>query len=512
MAAEWITQGLSRSLETHVVPGTTVMHLSGLLLSPAGGKPHDDYISQLAEATKSNIVVSGSYYLQGEILQFNAEVQNVKDGSIIYALPARTGSVQQPTEIIEKLGDEIIGGLAFHFGVSDVKFISKPPNINAYSEYIAGMEQYFQNFDETVEHLKRAIKLDSLFFQPYFDLAWAYTELFEWAKSDSISEIINRNREQLSPFDRHRLDILMSHLKGNYTECLHHAIHAWNISPGDWTANYNVGLYASFLNKPGFVIEAYAKFDTPDSYYGSNDVLAWRIITLAQSLHLVGDYWQEIKECRKGQQLYPNGLWLYGDEVAAFAAMGKINEINDIISKCRSISSHWGTFGSVISVAAWELRAHGYDSLSYEYANQAIEWYQHQPTSTDHRRELAYAYYLAGSWQNAKSLYEVLAAESPDNIHYQGSFGTIAAHVGDVEEAIRISEQLSKIDRPYLFGLHTYYRARIASLLGEKEKAVKLLSESFAQGKPNNIEVHNDPDFLPLKGYAPFEELMRPKE
>ena len=55
MAAEWITQGLSRSLETYVVPGTTVMYLSGSLLSTAGGKPHDDYISQLAKATKSNL-------------------------------------------------------------------------------------------------------------------------------------------------------------------------------------------------------------------------------------------------------------------------------------------------------------------------------------------------------------------------------------------------------------------------------------------------------------------------
>jgi hypothetical protein len=84
--------------------------------------------------------------------------------------------------------------------------------------------------------------------------------------------------------------------------------------------------------------------------------------------------------------------------------------------------------------------------------------------------------------------------------------------VGDVEEAVKISEQLSKIDRPYLFGWHTCYRARIASLLGEKEKAVKLLSESFAQGEPNDIRVHNEPDFLPLKGYGPFEELLRPKE
>jgi hypothetical protein len=183
----------------------------------------------------------------------------------------------------------------------------------------------------------------------------------------------------------------MSHLKGNYNECLHHAIHAWKISPGDWTANYYVGLYASYLNKPGFVIEAYTKFDTPDSYYGSNDVLAWRIIILTESLHLVGDYQQEIKECRKGQQLCPNAIFLYAEEVAAFAAMGKIKEINEIISKCHSISFHVGTVGNVILVAAGELRAHGYDSLSYEYANQAIEWYQHQPTSIDYRPQLAYA-------------------------------------------------------------------------------------------------------------------------
>ncbi len=63
---------------------------------------------------------------------------------------------------------------------------------------------------------------------------------------------------------------------------------------------------------------------------------------------------------------------------------------------------------------------------------------------------------------------------------------------------------------PYLFGWHTFWRARIAALLGEKEQAVRLLREAHNQGV-QFIRFHNDMDLEPLHDYPPFKEFKKPK-
>jgi hypothetical protein len=40
---------------------------------------------------------------------------------------------------------------------------------------------------------------------------------------------------------------------------------------------------------------------------------------------------------------------------------------------------------------------------------------------------------------------------------------------------------------------------------------VELLREAMAQGRNSPITVHRDPNLDPLRGYAPFEELIEPK-
>jgi len=72
---------------------------------------------------------------------------------------------------------------------------------------------------------------------------------------------------------------------------------------------------------------------------------------------------------------------------------------------------------------------------------------------------------------------------------------------------------LGKTERLYLFGIIPYYQAGIAALLGEKEKAVKLLQESVAQGRvfgPSG-SFHGVLALEPLANYLPFKEFIKPK-
>jgi class 3 adenylate cyclase/tetratricopeptide (TPR) repeat protein len=512
MTADWITQGLSQTKEADVVPNTTVMQILGLMQATSDGKQQSNYLSKLARETKADVIVSGTYYLQHNTLQFRAEVKNVTDGSLIYALPIITGSLEKPMEVIEKVSSEITGGLAYHFRLQDIRIISKPPSKDAYSEYLTGLELFGLDYEGAMQHFVRATKIDSLFMPPQFYIVSIFAFLGEYSQADSVVQIIRRNRERLTPFERHMLDNTIAELNGNYAECLRHLRLAENISPGDWTVNFVIGLHAVHLNKPKITVETYAKLDIPYSYYGNLGVGPWRIGILTEALHLLGEYNQELVQSRMGQQYYPDWIWFYTDEVRALAALGRVEEITKVIDKCNTISSRSGTMGDVITEVALELRAHGNVYVAHEYAGEAVKWYQNQPASMDIREDLADALYVAENWQEAQTLFEQLAAEYPENIDYLGYLGTLAARRGDREEAVKISEKLRCIDRPYLFGQHTYWRARIAAILGEHEQVVKLLGESFAQGKRFSVTIHSTIDFESLKDYPPYKELLKPIE
>jgi hypothetical protein len=109
-------------------------------------------------------------------------------------------------------------------------------------------------------------------------------------------------------------------------------------------------------------------------------------------------------------------------------------------------------------------------------------------------------------------IFRELARESPQDINYQGYLGALAVRLGDRASAERIAEALRLFDGRYRFGRRTYCRARIASLLGEKEKAVDLLRAAFTQGYRFTITVHRDPDFEPLRNYPLYQDLIRPNK
>jgi tetratricopeptide (TPR) repeat protein len=226
---------------------------------------------------------------------------------------------------------------------------------------------------------------------------------------------------------------------------------------------------------------------------------------------MLGNYKKELQVAREGQNYYPDILDLKVSEVRALAALGRIKGVQDVIEENLTMKTTATSPGTVMQEASEELRAQGYREEALEIAHRAVEWYQQHREEADYRYPLAQALYLAERWQESQALFEELFEENPENIDYQGYLGTLAARLGDEEEALRISEELKNIDRPYLFGGHTYWRACIASLFGEKQKAVELLTEAFNQGRAYGAYLHNNIELESLQDYPPFQELIKPK-
>jgi tetratricopeptide (TPR) repeat protein len=124
---------------------------------------------------------------------------------------------------------------------------------------------------------------------------------------------------------------------------------------------------------------------------------------------------------------------------------------------------------------------------------------------------LAYALYLAEDWEGAQRVAARAATADSTGWYAQALLARIAARRGNTATAVRLSKRLALVRQPYLFGRVTLARSEIASLLGERDQAVALLQQALSEGFPFVYEVHIDPDFEPLHGYLPFEEVLRPR-
>ena len=117
--------------------------------------------------------------------------------------------------------------------------------------------------------------------------------------------------------------------------------------------------------------------------------------------------------------------------------------------------------------------------------------------------------YLAGRWEEAQGLIEKLEESLPDDIDCRGLIGVIAARRDDRDLALRIMGELRNEDRPHMRGDHLNWCARVAALLGERKQAVELLREAIGQGQI--LLLHTIVEYESLRGYPPFEEVVRPE-
>lgn len=512
MAADWLVQGLSRSEEIEVVPSTTSMYIHAESSATGGTTDQGKYLQRLAGETKAGVLISGSYYLQQGMLQFRAEIKNTDDGKLIYAPAMITGPADEPLETIERLCNELIGGLVYHVNISEIKYLSKPPNKDAYAAHLTGLELFGYDYKSAIGYFIKAALLDTLFLPPKVYIAMAFANQGDYGRADSVYQILSKYRAKLTSAEIHILDFLSSHIQGNNTKCLRHLKLAEKAVPGSRTTRYLIGLYSLRLNNPKQTVEIYKNLNFQSKNYGETIISAWKTKVLCDALHLLKRYHQELEETGKGKTDCPDMVSFYTCEVRAYAAMGKIQEVRNVIGDCHTITMQDGTAGEVMTEAALEIRLHGRQELSQEFAEMAVNYYLSQPSGKDLRNDLAFAHYVAGQWHEAESIYEQLVAEKPESINYMGYLGVLALRSGETEKAMNIYHQLKDLSIPYLRGSHTLWLARMTALLGDKKQAVALLELSLSQGREFGPTLLQVIEFESLRGYAPFDELMRLKD
>jgi len=509
MAADWITQGLAHTGFIDVVPSMFVTPIYN-------ANPGLNHVTFLAEETKSGIVISGTYYLKGERIQLHIQVTDVQEGKLIQALEPVTGSVEDSTKLIESIKQRLMGILAVAFDLKLKSYIGisrMPPSLEVYEEYIRGQQLFFSGqFEKAIDCFLRAANSDSNFVCPLIMAGIAHFNLNEFAAADALAQKADKSVEKLAQYDRKHLDFLKAILKRDKHAALRARIQMAQLTPSIPLTQYVVGQSKIWINHPQEAVNIIASVD-PKSFWLKNWSQYWIDLTIAH--HMLGDHKQELQAAHKGRKQFPDLLSVLWCKIRALAALGRTKEVNEHIDESLSLPSQLERNpGLIMLFAGQELREHGHREASLKVLERAIGWFEaklkEDAETENHRHGLGRALYTSEKWAEAKSIYEGLHTEFPENVDYLGYLGTLAARRGDIADAQNMAVQLKKIDTPYLFGNHTYWRACIAALDGEKDLAVRLLRESLAQGK-NYARLYPDMNLEPLWNFPPFKELMKPK-
>jgi tetratricopeptide (TPR) repeat protein len=421
--------------------------------------------------------------------------------------------------VIEQLRQRVMGALATGpgYSIGDWKG-ARPPSYEAYQEFVLGMSYRDSDLAKAAGHLEKAVELDPGFMPAYGWLARSYQNMDLWDKAASILGFMDQNRDKLTPEGALFLDRMKALSQGKNEEALRAVLQLQKLAPHEVLYNFLAVAEEIGLNRPRQALDLFEKIELSESSlnatYGTSWYAYWCI-----AHYFLGNHKKELEVARRARNYFPDALGLMANEARALAALGRIEEVKKVVDESLLSRSSKGTAGRVMLAAARELRLRGYQGAFRDIAGRAVEWYRGraagQEASEEQRFELAVVLYIAEQWEEAGTLIEKLRSEKPDNIDYLGYGGALAARRGDKEEALRISEELKRIDRPYTFGTQTYWRARITALLGMKEEAVELLRQSFAQGKyyldDRGVLIIQEADFDPLRDFAPFRELMKPK-
>jgi tetratricopeptide (TPR) repeat protein len=481
----------------------------------------------LAEETKAGKIVSGTYYLQGESIQFHAKITDIANNKDLLDLEPVTGPVKEPSQALETLRSKLLGGLAMIFDPNlkeDLLLIGEPPKYDAYLEYIDGIVTIGRaDYPKAIASFQRSATLDPDFKEALLAEGIAYWMQGQHAKAQELFANIEKARESLPAYWRYMLDLNQASLRGDLEGAHSAAGQIVGLYPTRIDAIFNKASSALCINYPQEVVDSLSKIDLFDKRLGEKgewETRGYVASLLTQAYHMLGNHKEELKVARGIRKAYPRLLSSLSNEAPALAALGRVEDLQILIEESKTLPAQNGySLGLIMLDSGRQLRAHGYKKAAVQILNQAAQWFEGLPqaekATVENRGILSRVFYALDKWDEAESLIRILHNELPvdtvDGVDNYAYLGLIAARKGDREKALKISQELKDNKNPFLFGHPTYWRARIAALLGDKEGAVQLLQEAIKQGLDYQYLYSYPQDFEALQEFPPFQQLMKPK-
>jgi len=510
MVAEWVTEGLMQTGVVQVVPSFMAAEAVAQARDTSGAV----MLSRVAERTQSGIAVTGSFYRRGGDLEFHSEVVDVASGSPLATVAPISGSADDPRTAIDSVRIQVMGALAMRLSRQvgwELAPGIRPPTWEAARAYARGMEAWSRSdYAGAAEWWQRAYDADTTYLRV---LVLAAAATGDALRGNAMIGVLQARRDELAPYDRHRLDYLVAARRGEWAAALAAAREAVELVPIG-TARWALISTLESVNRPREALRSLEEVHAWFVGIGGQWSPLWRVHTAL--LHELGEHGRELEVARESRAHVLDPLVGMALEGRALAALGRAAELRALTAEIGAGAVQpTGTPGDALLAIAEEARAHGDPSLAMDIVDRALQWLDEQPdpyrASIAGRSVHGELLYLRERWDEAAAVFAALAADSADLTNALGYQGAAAARTGRVDAAREFSEALAGLPQRVELGRNTAWRARIAALLGQRDEAAALLRRAFGEGLGYGIWLHCDEDLESLRDYPPFQELVRPK-
>ena len=507
IAASRLALNFAENGSIDVVPMNTVLMA---LRDTTGGTA--DRLQRLSSATHAGFLASGSVVRRGDSLEFQAQVSDLRTGKPEVTLPPVAGPTTDPSVAIDALGDRLMGALGLRRDTQILPRGYRAPSYAASREFAAGFERFTGQGDVIGSRpfFERAIALDSTYTQAYQLLARQYINAGEFDRADSMLKRIDRLANGLTPAERLISAYSRAELDGSWPAMLR-AAEELVARDSSALALYLTGEARVAMLRPAPAILEAAQ-PTYDLMSGGAAQQLRRF--LAESYHETGAYDRELRTLLDLQRTYPSAEQAMRARRLRSYAGSKAGATALIVadSLLRDAVDSTGADAMNVTVAAEEFRAHGDAATATRLLAMVRAWYARVPAQSPapaRRFSEGIALLMSGAADSAAARFASVARDTT-RLDAAGYLGLAAVARNDRARARAIADSLGAMRRPWLFGANTFARAAIMGALGDRPLAVQLLRQAHAEGQWMD-GWHYATALDSLRGYAPFEALIRPE-
>ena len=525
MGAEWIISGLQTMNISSLTRETVEQHQSklGILPNDPEGKP------SFAEITGAQYAIMGSYYLvgNGDSLVLNTHVSSTETGEQIYTFPAVKAHIDNKENLVQEARQYILGfwGLKAEQKIPNIN----PPKYDAYKAILECTSWQFECF-------YKALSIDPDFLLARIRLMGACTS----RSNDSLfyvqKAIIEKNLDRLTEYERAMFEMYSHAWEGDRTEKIKYISQLYQVDTNNWLPMQWLGYNLLADNRTFEAAEVFSnmfeKANLFDRQIGSLSYANFMEAHLRiQEYKIASDFYLDLTNENQTKA----GRRALNRAIKALIYQNRLEEVHELIKEKGDKKAY------LMAAYAYNFIFPEKKNPFFEDLKTIIHSFKEPLNRDDHPSTFfnfnsrALAFYVLKDWKNAElsllksDILEIKFdrpfTQFPDRDYWSklwhtGMLGRVYAHLGNVEKSQAQIDQLDhlqqlypKTNSFYRRGWVPYLKARIASILGDKELALELLNTSVKEGILFDLfRFHFDQDFLTLKGYPPFEAMLKPKD
>ena len=273
-------------------------------------------------------VVTGTFYVHQDGLEFQARILDASTGRLLHATAPVTGWPSQPGEALERLAQKVAGAIAIHFDdfFGGLEVVSHPPTLDAHREYRAGLETFASDYPRALTYLGRALEKDPGFLLPLVIMHFAHLNLGDWEEVETLLVRMEGQWDRLTAAERLLVEFLRASWEGRQAQALKVLEDLERLVPTSLVVNYNLVLKSVSANRPRAALDAYGRSRFSERTL-RHSIGTFRHHLAQDALHLLGEYEGELRQTELAQRYAPGVLRFLQTEARALVALGRVADV-----------------------------------------------------------------------------------------------------------------------------------------------------------------------------------------